>query len=307
MSHNAKIAVLGGDMRQLAVAERLQREGLEAAIWGCSLGDDKYRLADAFDGVRATSWNSAIGGADAIILPLPVTFDGIRVSTAGDAFDVRMTEIIESVASERETRAGRKAPLVLGGKIPPILRRLAAENNIKIIDYYDREEVQVRNAVPTAEGALAIAMNELPITVMNSRAIVLGYGRIGKKLTSVLKAVGASVTVSARSERDLAFADIEGATALPLDELRRNVPACDVIFNTIPFCVLDRNLLEKIPRSALIVDLAGSPGGVDVAAAKELMRKVIWAQSLPGKCSPVSAGRIIGDAVLKIFCEEGVI
>lgn len=298
--------MIGGDMRQFALAERLAREEIEVAMWGCGVDDDKYKLADRFAGVRAVGLSSALGGASVVVLPLPVTLDGIRINCRGE-HDLRITELIDALIQMREKcTEPKRTPLLLGGKVPPLFRRLALENNIKIIDYYDREDVQVRNAVPTAEGAVAIAMNELPVTIKDCRAMVLGYGRVGRKLASLLRSVGADVGVSARSERDLAWADVDGAAAISLNELRSSVPSCDVIFNTIPFCILDREMLTKIPTSTLIIDLAGAPGGVDVTAAKELGSNVIWARSLPGKVAPISAGRIIGDAVLKIMSEEGV-
>ena len=46
--------------------------------------------------------------------------------------------------------------------------------------------------------------------------------------------------------------------------------------------------------------------GVDFAAAQELGVKVIWALALPGKAAPVTAGRIVRDAIYHILTEEGI-
>jgi dipicolinate synthase subunit A len=51
----------------------------------------------------------------------------------------------------------------------------------------------------------------------------------------------------------------------------------------------------------LIIELASSPGGVDVCAARELCANVMWAPSLPGKYAPESAGRIICECVLDVL------
>ena len=80
----------------------------------------------------------------------------------------------------------------------------------------------------------------------------------------------------------------------------------DVIFNTVPAEVLDRNVLEQIPDDTLIIDLASKPGGVDFSAAKELGKKVIWALSLPGKTAPITSGRIIKETILNMLCEMEV-
>ena len=39
----------------------------------------------------------------------------------------------------------------------------------------------IPNAVPTAEGAIEIAIAETPFTIHGSKSLVLGYGKIGKK------------------------------------------------------------------------------------------------------------------------------
>lgn len=38
----------------------------------------------------------------------------------------------------------------------------------------------VANAVPTAEGAVQVAMEELPFTLHSARVLILGFGRVGK-------------------------------------------------------------------------------------------------------------------------------
>ncbi len=84
------------------------------------------------------------------------------------------------------------------------------------------EELAVANAVPTAEGAIQIALEELPITLHGARALVIGYGRLGKALAQRLDGLGARVTVAARSWEALAWAQSRGAgyrTRRPADAL----------------------------------------------------------------------------------------
>ena len=64
-----------------------------------------------------------------------------------------------------------------------------------------------------------------------------------------------------------------------------------------------RDVLKRIKKDTLIIDLASRPGGVDFSAAKELGLRVIWALSLPGKIAPVTSGAIIKDTVMNIIKE----
>ena len=84
-----------------------------------------------------------------------------------------------------------EAQILFGGCLDESIRQLAEARGVVAANYYENESLCVKNAIPTAEGALAIAMNELPITLNGAKACVLGYGRIGKVLARLLKAMGA--------------------------------------------------------------------------------------------------------------------
>ena len=162
------------------------------------------------------------------------------------------------------------------------------------------------NAVPTAEGAIECAMANTPFTLNESRCMVIGYGRIGKLLSQKLRALGANVTATARRHSDIAWIKSHGFDACRTQELAEKIGECDIIFNTVPHCVLDFKALSVTKPNVLIIDLASRPGGVDFETAKELERRVIWALSLPGKVAPYTAGRIIKDTIMNIIEELGV-
>ena len=190
---------------------------------------------------------------------------------------------------------------------------MMSDKGFRYIDYFLREELQIKNAVPTAEGALALAMNELPITLSGAKAAIIGYGRIGKILAAKLKALNANVTVAARKTTDLALAESVGLDTLHLviDDERNTLEALtsgyDVIFNTVPSWLLDEKIVNIMSHETLIIDLASAPGGIDIHAAKERGLKVIWALSLPGKNSPYTAGKIIAQTIVQILTEEGIL
>ena len=197
----------------------------------------------------------------------------------------------------------RPGQLLFGGKPDESLIKLALEKHIDIFDYFGREEFAIRNAVPTAEGALQLAMEELPITLSGSRCIVLGYGRIGKLLSHMLRDLHARVQVAARSQRDLAWIRTLGMEPVKYPHLSQVLSQADVVFNTVPSPILGREELQALKPNALVIDLASRPGGVDFATANLLGVKVIWALSLPGKVAPLTAAEIICDTILNMIEE----
>lgn len=299
MYENIKIGILGGDMRQAALARRLSSIGFEIAVWG--LG----KACDIGDSVRCTDFSDAIRGSDALVLPLPVSRDGVTLNCPllkGEP--PRLSEIINS--TEPDT-------VLLGGKLDAAFTVSANKKQITLIDYFECEELQIKNAVPTAEGAIAIALDELPITIFGADAGVCGYGRVGKAVAKLLRVMGANVKVAARSGEQLAYAECNGCTPVPLKKTSTEkcplceFSECDVIFNTVPYRVFTKEVLEKLRADTLIIDLAGDDGGVDRTAAESLGIKTIWALSLPGKVAPFTAANIICECVLELLRERGVI
>ena len=133
------------------------------------------------------------------------------------------------------------------------------------------------------EGAIQIALTEMPITLHGSKCLVMGFGRIGKLLAKALHALGANVTVEARKFSDLAWIKAYGYKGFPLNQLKDGISKFDLIINTIPYPILVEDILKNIRDDTLIIDLASKPGGVEFDSAARLGKKVIWALSLPLK------------------------
>lgn len=164
----------------------------------------------------------------------------------------------------------------------------------------------IGDALPTAEGAIQIALEELPITLHGCRALVLGYGRLGRALAPRLAGLGARVSVAARKWSDLAWIENAGFHAEHSGELRGWLCAFDLIINTVPGRLLGEEALAELKPGCLVIDLASKPGGVDLAAARRLGVHAVWALSLPGKVAPVTAGKCIRSTIYNILNELGV-
>ena len=302
MYGNVKLAILGGDLRQLSIARHLSELGFDSTVWGIGRCEDEIG-----DCVRCLDWKDAVTGCRAIILPLPASADGVTVNCPlndGSQQPLSLSILFETISPDT---------LIIGGKFTPAVVNLAQSKGRRIIDYFESEELQIKNTVPTAEGAIAIAMNELPVTIDGSKMAVVGYGRVGKMLADKLYALGADVTVAARKGRDLAWAKSHRYDTLKI-ETRRGASSLlslgvgyDVIFNTVPYWLFDKSILSRLDTNTLIIDLASAPGGVDSKAAGECGVRVIWALSLPGKCAPFTAGKIICESINDILLSEGVI
>ena len=290
MRHTYSVWVVGGDQRQARLAELLAAAGHTVYTFA-------LEGAGPLDGVEARKELEQAGQGDCVILPLPALGEGGTLNAPLSPSTYAICDILSAIGS---------GPVVCAGRVEPALFALADGLGVTLHDYAAREEFAVANAVPTAEGALQLAMEELPVTLHGSRALVIGYGRLGRALAPRLSALGARVTVAARKWSDLAWVRAHGWEAEHSGQLRGWLCAYDLIINTVPAPILDEGCLSDLKEGCLVLDLASKPGGVDFEAARRLGVSAIWALSLPGKVAPVTAGVIVRDTVYHILDELGV-
>lgn len=281
-----KIAIIGGDSRQGVLAAELAKKGFECAAFGL----DGISIGEA---VRGADLAGTLKGATAAVLPLPVSRDGATLNAPNAPNAISFSDV-EKYAEE--------STLIIGGMIDE-----KCFPTHKVRDYYVREDLILYNTLPTAEGALAIAMSELPTTIHGTKTLVMGFGRVGKSLCMLLKGFGADMVVATRNQTEIAVCEILGLKHIEYSQLEHQISEFGLIFNTVPAVILTAELLEKINDGVPVIDLATHPGGVDAEAAKKLGKNLIWALSLPGKVAPVTAGLYIEKAVSGILKEEGIV
>ena len=187
--------------------------------------------------------------------------------------------------------------LVIGAKLGPFGERLE-QTGAKVYDLYGAEPLTTLNAALTAEGALALAIEASEGSLWESRCLVIGAGRIGMALAHRLKALGARVSVSARSPKDLALIRSLGLEGGITGDY-------DFVFNTVPAPVLTESQLSRLQKSCVLLELASAPGGFSFPACKALGLTAIMASGLPGRFSPKTAGRLYGECILEVLEKEG--
>lgn len=282
------ITMLGGDLRELELAKTLLQKEVDLRLVG-------FPALPATAGAKYFS-NAieAVKGAKFVLGPMSNTDMDGRIFKRLDNLDpIDLTEVIKVLPKETHLIIGVAKPIIIS---------LAKQCRIHVIETAEIDDIAILNSIPTAEGAIQMAMEELPITIHGSQCLVVGFGRCGITLARSLHALGAKVTVASRNPADLARIVEMGLKPLPINEMF-NHTNYDVIFNTVPALVLTKSYLKRLSRSILIIDIAASPGGVDYNTANDLGLKAILALSLPGKVAPITAGKILSDCVPRLLQE----
>lgn len=156
-------AVLGGDLRQVWLARLLLDDGWDVVTWGLEQGDAPC----------AVPLNQALE-AKLLILPLPVCRAGKLV--------LPLTDI--QLDAEQLWSKLRYDQLLIGGMTGELSPRLMADFGLTLLDYYDREEAQVANAVPTA---LAIGRPLVSLAAQGVLDMLLLGGQPGLQLFDFVK------------------------------------------------------------------------------------------------------------------------
>ncbi len=195
----------------------------------------------------------------------------------------------------------KKTLFLIGSLVPKVKEIIENKKNIAAIELIKLDELAIMNAIPTAEGAIKIAIEKTDITLFKSNSLILGLGRVGLTLAWRLKGLGSNVFSATRKRGAVARGKDLGLEMIDYENLNTFLPRMDIIFNTVPALILDSKRLNHVKERALIIDLASNPGGTDFKAAEEQNINAMLAPSIPGKTAPITAGEILSEIIIDII------
>ena len=270
------IGMLGGDKREQEIARLAAATGAQVRAHGFPWPEQ------GIAGVRHLDDPSAVlRDARFALFPIPgIAADGALFAPSAPRPIIPSREMLAGMAPS--------AHIILGWA-DNNLKAHADAFSIPIHEYeWDRSLMLLRTPA-IIEGLLRIVIENTAITIHNSNVCVVGQGTIGFVLARTMVALGARTHVAARSPEQRSAAFVAGATPHTLDELPALAPSLDMVFSTVPSRVLGEAVLSRLPKTALLVDLAAPPGGIDFESAKRLGLKAIWGRGL-GSRAPVTVG-----------------
>ena len=281
-----ELLLLGGDRRMLYTAGRLSALGHSVRLGG-------FEPQPGFSGLRFVpqdAWREAAGLSGAVVLPL------FTRGKNGDIV-VQAPFASEEISAEDIAKTVTLKQLVLAGMPPKEVSTAFFGKGLSLLDYFARDELAIYNAVPTAQGTLALLFEHLEAAVARCTICITGYGRCSRALARALRGLGTRVVIAVRKNRDLAQICVDGYEPLALNDIAAAAPKFDALVNTIPAQILNADVLNAFRKDCLLIEIASAPFGINADAAKELGLPYIYAPSLPGKTAPKTSGEIIADTI----------
>jgi dipicolinate synthase subunit A len=230
---------------------------------------------------------------DVDVLLLPVS--GVQ------KYGVVETLFAEQPLQLREAHLKQLKPgaTVFTGIASELLRSWCVQARVHCTELLNRDDVAIYNSIPTAEGAIMLAIQQTDFTIHGATCLVLGYGRVGVTLAKTLQGLGAVVHVGVRRLEHFARAFEAGHRPFYFDGLPSLATEAHLVFNTVPALVITADIIVKMRKECLIIDLASKPGGTDFRFADKRGIKALLALGLPGKVASKTAGQILANVIMQ--------
>lgn len=265
------LCLIGGDKRMDLLPHFLNGQCITAAPQECT------------DGNVYSYLENIIGQCDAVILPVPLTQGGGLLFSPNIKAKIELNRLLDIFADENK-------PVLCGCAQDELINKYA-----NIYDYAKTERFSIRNAKLTAEGTLSQMIEKSGGTLYGSKVLVVGGGKIANAIIPLIKPFTDDITVAAR--RDEVRRRFLQTECKAIDTADLSLFGYDYIVNTVPYLLIDENVLKSAKLDAVMFDLATKPCGIDFDAAERLNIKAYLLPGVPGKCSPYAAARVIADEI----------
>ena len=208
-----------------------------------------------------------------ILLPIPTTRDNCTIFNT----KIYINDVLDMLDGEI---------LVSGYGLPNGFGERARQSGAYVVDLMEDEDFLLENAELTALCALGIFLGSTKISPRDLSVGVVGYGRIGKRLTNLFLYHGANVKVFT-SRENMRLELCEWGVASVSSAKDADLGGLDILINTAPAVIFDP---QVIPSGLRVIDLASGDNFPGVP-------KVEKYPSIPAKMFPCSAGRAWGRAL----------
>jgi len=133
MNNIKTFAVIGGDLRNLKLAEHLAEDGYNVKIFGFKNIDINPKV------INAVSLEEAIIGSNVVVGPIPCTIDDQTINCKFYDLKIFISDVLRFMNKEQ---------ILIAGYFSENLIHLIENYKILYYDVLKREEMSVMNAIP---------------------------------------------------------------------------------------------------------------------------------------------------------------
>ena len=281
-------SVIGGDLRLSNLAGILAKDENKVNVFGMENSNDVMENRKI---IKCNTLEEAIKKSDVIIGSIPFMKNNEEMYATFSDEKIKLNDLVNKKHKDK---------IFIAGSIPTDVKSKLENSFGKVVDIMKEEELVVLNTIATAEGAIDVAIRNTDTTIHGSNILILGFGRVAKEVANKFHGLSAKVTCAARKKEDLAWIKAFGYKEVNINELGDDLKEYDIIINTVPHMIIDKEEMQYMKKNVLLIDLASSPGGINTEDAQKMNLKVVWALALPGKVAPVTSAEFIKQTIYNI-------
>lgn len=284
-----KFSVIGGDLRLSNLAKMLAIDTNEVSVFGM---ENANEIMENKDIIKCNSIEEAVDKSEIIIGSIPFMKNNEEMYATFSDKNIKLDDLVKRKCKNKT---------FIAGSISSNAREKLEKSYGKVIDIMKEEELVVLNTIATAEGAIDVAIQNTDTTIHGSSVLILGFGRVAKEVANKFHGLSAKVTCAARKNTDLAWIKAMGYKDVNINDLGEDLIKYDIIINTVPHMIIDKEEMQYMKKNVLLIDLASSPGGINTEDAQKMNLKFVWALALPGKIAPVTSAEFIKQTIYNII------
>ena len=288
------VLLVGGDKRQYYMAKFLERAGFAISYFGAFFPESEGAVCKIKTAEKLKE-HLEKKKYDAVILPTPAGEEYV----SGTNYELRTKELGDWLKGQKDTG-------IFGGKIPRFLQATLEKDGKTVVDFMKQEEIARMNGRLTAENAVLEAVMISDTAVINSRSLVIGFGRCGEMLALVLSGLGSEVSVVETAPEKKMRARTYGYKVAEPEDLSRY----QFIFQTVPEknMLNDKRLVTLLGTeendNCVVMDISSEPDSIDTEFARKNGIMCVRCPGLPGKYTARSAGELLGEFVRNCLTEN---
>lgn len=218
-----------------------------------------------------------------VFLPIPTSKDGKFINGSTTALEKILDGCDENT-------------IIVGYKIPIGICDRIVSLGARYLDLCFDEKFVLDNAILSAQGALGYILSSFDTSVSDMKIGIVGYGRIGKALFSMISFLGGHARIYTTNEKNALELSENGAEVrLGVGDVR-DFSGLDLLINTAP---TDLSLSFEngvIPDGMRVIELASGENFKGIEGVERLA-------SIPEIMYPVSGGNIYYQAILRFLKE----
>ena len=284
-----KFSVIGGDLRLCSLAKMISKDKNTVSVFAM---ENSKEIVEDKTIKKCKSIDEAIENSKIIIGSIPFLKSNGEMYTSFSDKIIRVEEF---------TKKKYKDKIFIAGNISNLAKEKLEKSYERVIDIMKKEELVILNTIATAEGTIEVAIQNTDTIIHGSNVLILGFGRVAKEVANKFHGLSAKVTCAARKNTDLAWIKTLGYEAVNINKLSEDLKKYDIIINTVPQMIIDKEEMQFMRQNVLLIDLASSPGGININDAKKMNLKFVWALALPGKVAPVTSAEFIKDTIYNLI------